>query len=134
MIPQRPCRARLRERALAWSSAARDSHSNLRASPVTIWFARAPSPSSVEARTLGAVLSHPRGGARWTRRRGTLPSGGHGAHPQAFVNGFSTRDASRDDHGSGRRAGTAMLLIPDRGPGPISHTVEQELPQFVGEK
>jgi hypothetical protein len=31
-------------------------------------------------------------------------------------------------------AGTAMLLIPDRRPGPSSHTVEQELPQFVGEK
>jgi hypothetical protein len=31
-------------------------------------------------------------------------------------------------------AGTAVLLIPDRRPGPISHTVEQELPQFVGEK
>ncbi len=33
-----------------------------------------------------------------------------------------------------RAAGTAMLLIPDRRPGPISHTVEQELPQLVGEK
>jgi len=33
-----------------------------------------------------------------------------------------------------RAAGTAMLLIPDRRPGPISHTVEQELPRLVGEK
>jgi hypothetical protein len=31
-------------------------------------------------------------------------------------------------------AGTAMLLIPDGRPGPISQTVEQELPQPVGEK
>jgi hypothetical protein len=31
-------------------------------------------------------------------------------------------------------AGTAMVLIPDRKSGPISHTVEQELPQLVGEK
>jgi hypothetical protein len=31
-------------------------------------------------------------------------------------------------------AGTTMLLIPDRRPGPSSHTVEQELPRLVGEK
>ena len=33
-----------------------------------------------------------------------------------------------------RPARTAMLLIPDGRRGPISQTVEQELPQLVGEK
>jgi hypothetical protein len=64
----------------------------------------------------------------------TLHSGGLSAHPQAFVNGFHHAMLVATIIAAAGAAGTAMLLIPDRRAGPISHTFEQELPQFVGEK
>jgi hypothetical protein len=63
---------------------------------------------------------------------GTLiPSGGLSAHPQAFVNGFHHAMLAATIIAA---AGTALLLIPDRSPGPISHTVEQELARLAGER
>jgi hypothetical protein len=54
--------------------------------------------------------------------------------PQAFVNGFHHATLAATIIAAAGAAGTAMVLIPDRRPGPISHTAEQELPQFVGQK
>jgi hypothetical protein len=66
---------------------------------------------------------------------GTLiPSGGLIAHPQAFVNGFHHAMVAATIIAAAGAAGTAMVLIPDRSPGPISHTVEQELAQLAGER
>ncbi len=66
---------------------------------------------------------------------GTLiPSGGLSAHPQAFVNGFRQAMLAATIIAAAGAAGTAMLLIPDRSPGPISHTVEHELAQLAGER
>ena len=85
-------------------------------------------------RALEPVLSHRPRRRSLDSPTGTLPSGGLSAHPQAFVNGFQHAMLAATIIAAAGAAGTAMLLIPDPRPGPISHTVEQELPQFVGEK
>jgi hypothetical protein len=47
---------------------------------------------------------------------------------------LSPRDARRCDHRRDGAPGTALLLIRDRRPEPISQTVEQELAQHAGER
>jgi hypothetical protein len=56
------------------------------------------------------------------------------AHPQAFVNGSHHAMLAATIIPAAGAAGTAMLLIPDRSPGPMSHTVEPELAQLAGER